>query len=90
MKWLLGLDRRTSNYILVEDYILLYINIRIENYILIEETKMKELRKTIRRAVKYKENKKVEERNSNGMQELDRRSTGKEESKWEKKRKQGK
>lgn len=71
-KWLLGLDRRTPNYILVEE----------------TKMKELSRERQIRRTVKYKENTRKAKKKIvvECMKELDRRSIESEERKWEKKR----
>lgn len=61
------------------------------NYIVMEETKMRELRlEAVRRAVKYEETARRSKKKLvvECMKELEREEIGREESKWEKKRRE--
>lgn len=70
---ILGLDRGTPNYIIAE------------------ETKLEELTEALKRAIRYEEKTRKKEKKIvlKCLRKIDKRRTGNEESKWEKKRREG-
>ena len=71
VKWILGLDRRTPNYILVEETKMKELNLEaMERAIKYEETARKSEKRIVTECIK----------------EIERKGKGKEQSEWEKKR----